>query len=90
MELPSAEDYPDYYEVIERPVSMGQIKRKKYGTPAEFKQDFVTMFENAKEYNEATSQMYPKKEIPKKPPPQQTLTQCSKTLSIHNLTLSLW
>jgi hypothetical protein len=66
MELPSAEDYPDYYEVIERPVSMGQIKRKKYGTPAEFKQDFVTMFENAKEYNEATSQMYPKKEIPKK------------------------
>lgn len=59
MELPSAEDYPDYYEIISNPICMAQIKRKKYNTPQEFKQDFVKMSENAKEYNEATSQMYP-------------------------------
>ena len=58
MELPSAEDYADYYEVIKTPICMAQIKRKKYQNLVEFKKDFMTMFDNAKEYNEAASQVY--------------------------------
>eukprot|EP00026_Physarum_polycephalum_P000554 Phypoly_transcript_00555.p1 GENE.Phypoly_transcript_00555~~Phypoly_transcript_00555.p1 ORF type:complete len:1422 (+),score=377.64 Phypoly_transcript_00555:70-4335(+) len=58
MELPNAEEYADYYDVIKNPICMAQIKRKKYQNLAEFRKDFVTMFDNAKEYNEATSQVY--------------------------------
>jgi len=58
MELPSAEDYPDYYSVIDNPMCMTQIKRKKYASLDEFRRDCITMFDNAKEYNEATSQVY--------------------------------
>jgi Bromodomain len=58
MELPSAEDYADYYDVIKNPICMSQIKRKKYQSINDFRKDFHLMFENAKEYNEAASQVY--------------------------------
>jgi len=58
MDLPSAEDYPDYYEVIDNPVSLSVIKKNKYATKEEFKQAFGLMFDNAREYNEAGSQVF--------------------------------
>lgn len=30
LELPSAEDYPDYYEVIQQPISLEEIKVSYY------------------------------------------------------------
>jgi len=58
MDLPSAEDYPDYYEVIDNPISLSLIKRNKYVSKDDFKEAFALMFDNAREYNEAGSQVF--------------------------------
>ena len=36
MELPSRKDYPDYYRVIERPISLNQIRHKRFRDAASF------------------------------------------------------
>lgn len=54
-ELPSKKAYPDYYVIIQHPVSLKEIKSKldngEYPTTRAVKGDFDTMFNNAKQYN---------------------------------------
>ncbi|EPS42286.1 hypothetical protein H072_3739 [Dactylellina haptotyla CBS 200.50] len=60
--LPSKKFYPDYYKIIARPISFDMIRKKidkeEYLTLNEFKDDFLTMFANAKLYNEEGSMVY--------------------------------
>ncbi|XP_015918691.2 protein polybromo-1 isoform X3 [Parasteatoda tepidariorum] len=60
--LPSKGDYPDYYEVIKRPVDLDKIgvklKAGQYETLEDLLSDFVLMFDNACKYNEPDSQIY--------------------------------
>ncbi|KAF9979523.1 hypothetical protein BGZ65_006438 [Modicella reniformis] len=62
LELPSHEEYPDYYEEIERPIALDGIKKKinigSYKTLGSFEDDFELMFENAKQYNAEGSDVY--------------------------------
>lgn len=51
MTLPSAEEYPDYYDVIEQPMSLLQIKNAKFANKDEFKAAFELVFSNAQEYH---------------------------------------
>lgn len=55
LKLPSKKLYPDYYEKIESPVSLNEIKSKTnnklYQTAEEFVKDFELMAENAITYN---------------------------------------
>ncbi|GFQ66100.1 protein polybromo-1 [Trichonephila clavata] len=60
--LPSKTDYPDYYEVIKRPIDLDKIGAKlksgQYETLEDMLSDFVLMFDNACKYNEPDSQIY--------------------------------
>uniref|UniRef100_A0A183C7G4 Bromo domain-containing protein n=1 Tax=Globodera pallida TaxID=36090 RepID=A0A183C7G4_GLOPA len=67
MELPSKRSYPDYYEEIERPMSLYMInkklKRDQYGTGAQQQlhglvQDLLLVFDNACSYNIEESGIY--------------------------------
>ncbi|ODV97480.1 hypothetical protein PACTADRAFT_8 [Pachysolen tannophilus NRRL Y-2460] len=57
--LPSKKLYPDYYQLIESPISFNEIKLKiinnKYTSAAEFLQDFKLMNKNARTYNDPSS-----------------------------------
>ncbi|KAG8184625.1 hypothetical protein JTE90_022674 [Oedothorax gibbosus] len=60
--LPSKTEYPDYYEVIKRPIDVDKIgvklKAGGYETLEDLLSDFVLMFDNACKYNEPDSQIY--------------------------------
>lgn len=62
VELPSSQDYPDYYQVISEPVCLSQIENNirdnKYSGEDELMLDFEVMFDNARYYNEEDSQVY--------------------------------
>ncbi|VDM23905.1 unnamed protein product [Hydatigera taeniaeformis] len=62
MILPSKEDYPDYYEVIQEPIDLTIIKERmdsnKYPTHQAMVADLRLMFNNARRYNEEDSQVY--------------------------------
>ncbi|CAD6930591.1 unnamed protein product [Tilletia controversa] len=64
LELPSAEDYPDYYKHIAQPISLKEIdlrlKKKDitYQNPYSFVTDLRLMFSNAKFYNEDGSPVW--------------------------------
>jgi len=62
IKLPNKTDYPDYYEVIKRPMDMQTIQQKmvmsKYDSVEEMVNDFVLMFDNACKYNEPESVIY--------------------------------
>lgn len=55
LELPDADDYPDYYEIIKRPVALDAIQHKldqrAYTSLPDIKHDFETICNNAKRYN---------------------------------------
>jgi hypothetical protein len=55
LEKPCAQTYPDYYEVIERPIAINDILRKcrghLYGDVQEFREDWKLLFANAKKFN---------------------------------------
>jgi len=59
LELPSKEDYADYYEWVKRPIAIKQIKRRinrmYYKSTEEFLADWTLMFNNARVYNEEGS-----------------------------------
>ncbi|KAK6728994.1 hypothetical protein RB195_006197 [Necator americanus] len=61
MELPSAREYPDYYQVIAHPIDLKIIREKiennKYESSVQLMQDFAVLFNNARLYNEANSQI---------------------------------
>ncbi|XP_075218433.1 protein polybromo isoform X4 [Lycorma delicatula] len=62
MKLPSKTDYPDYYEIIKKPINLEQISQKLkmniYEGLDDLVSDFVLMFDNACKYNEPDSQIY--------------------------------
>uniref|UniRef100_A0A0B7AIS6 Protein polybromo-1 n=1 Tax=Arion vulgaris TaxID=1028688 RepID=A0A0B7AIS6_9EUPU len=62
IKLPNKTDYPDYYEVIKRPIDMQRILQKmmsgQYDSVEDMVADFVQMFDNACKYNEPESVIY--------------------------------
>lgn len=60
--LPDKTTLPDYYQEIKNPIALDLIKRKakrkKYPTIEAALKDLDTMFDNAKQYNEDSSQVY--------------------------------
>jgi protein polybromo-1 len=62
MDKPSKKDYPDYYEIIDRPMDMrtinDKIKANVYKTVPECLADFRLMFANCMQYNEENSDIY--------------------------------
>lgn len=59
MELPSRDEYPDYYQFVQQPISLAEIERKldgkKYINPYALVSDVRLMLSNAKFYNEEGS-----------------------------------
>lgn len=62
LKLPNQKEFPDYYEVIKKPVDFEKIGSKLraglYVSMDECLADFVLMFDNACKYNEPDSQIY--------------------------------
>ncbi|OWF39312.1 Protein polybromo-1 [Mizuhopecten yessoensis] len=62
LKLPLKTEYPDYYEVIKKPVDMQRIQQKstanQYESVEDMVADFVQMFDNACKYNEPDSLIY--------------------------------
>ncbi|XP_070490389.1 protein polybromo-1 isoform X5 [Chironomus tepperi] len=62
MKLPSKMEYPDYYEIISKPIDLEKIGNKlrmqQYDSVDELSTDLMLMFENACKYNEPDSQIY--------------------------------
>ncbi|CAL9737830.1 chromatin structure-remodeling complex subunit Rsc2p [Monosporozyma servazzii] len=58
--LPSKKDYPDYYEIIKRPVSLNTLKKRvpHYTDPQSFLNDIVQIAWNARIYNAPESAIY--------------------------------
>jgi protein polybromo-1 len=56
------QEYPDYYEVIKKPIDMQRISQRisqsQYENVEELVSDFVLMFDNACKYNEPDSLIY--------------------------------
>ena len=59
MELPDKREYRDYYAIIRRPISLEMIRKRiagnHYTSLQGFKEDFRTIWENARTYNEEGS-----------------------------------
>lgn len=59
MELPDRREYRDYYAIIKRPISLEMIRKRiagnHYTSLQEFKEDFRTIWQNARTYNEEGS-----------------------------------
>ncbi|ORZ27532.1 Bromodomain-containing protein [Lobosporangium transversale] len=62
MELPSKDDYPDYYDEISKPIAINIIEEKiargEYTKMELFEKDMNQMFDNAKIYNAEGSEVY--------------------------------
>lgn len=60
--LPDRDDYPDYYEVIVKPIAIDTVQKRAergtYKTLEAVRDDVHLMCENAFEYNEAGSEVY--------------------------------
>ena len=56
--LPSKIDYPDYYEIISKPIDFKRIESQKYSSIDELSHDLQLMFDNALLYNEPGSMIY--------------------------------
>lgn len=59
LELPDKREYRDYYAIIRRPISLEMIRKRiagnHYTSLQGFKEDFRTIWENARTYNEEGS-----------------------------------
>ncbi|XP_070557674.1 protein polybromo-1-like isoform X3 [Ptychodera flava] len=60
--LPSKSEYPEYYQVIKKPIDMQKIYQRiqcnQYETLDDMVADFLLMFDNACKFNEPDSQIY--------------------------------
>ncbi|CAF1626930.1 unnamed protein product [Rotaria magnacalcarata] len=56
--LPSKIDYPDYYEIIQKPIDIRRIESRQYSSINELSSDLKLMFDNALLYNEPGSMIY--------------------------------
>ncbi|GAA5835973.1 hypothetical protein JCM9279_002155 [Rhodotorula babjevae] len=61
-ELPSRDDYPDYYKMIKKPISFAEIKAKldarQYACLSDLRTDINQIYVNAKRYNAPGSQIF--------------------------------
>ena len=62
LKLPSKHEYPDYYDIIKRPIDLEKISSKirnnQYELLEDAVADFSLVFDNAAKYNEPDSQIY--------------------------------
>lgn len=62
MDLVDDREYPQYYTMIQHPISINMVKRRIHSTYykslAEFRADFKLMFDNARTFNEEGSIVY--------------------------------
>ena len=62
LKLPSKHEYPDYYDIIKRPIDLEKISSKIRNNQYELLEDaiadFSLVFDNAAKYNEPDSQIY--------------------------------
>ncbi|CAB0044689.1 unnamed protein product, partial [Trichogramma brassicae] len=62
MDLPPRRDFPDYYEIIKKPLCINKILQKiddgKYPDLDELEKDFTQLCKNAQIYNEEKSMVY--------------------------------
>jgi len=56
--LPSKIDYPDYYEIIQKPIDLKRIELRQYLSINDLANDLKLMFDNALLYNEPGSMIY--------------------------------
>ncbi len=56
--LPSKIDYPDYYEIIQKPIDLKRIELRQYSSINDLANDLKLMFDNALLYNEPGSMIY--------------------------------
>ena len=56
--LPSKVDYPDYYDIIQKPIDLKKIESRQYSSINELGRDLQLMFDNALLYNEPGSMIY--------------------------------
>jgi protein polybromo-1 len=60
--LPSRDDYPEYYEIIKRPIDLKTIEERvtkhRYSSAEDLMKDVNTMFANAHSFNEEGSSVY--------------------------------
>ena len=56
--LPSKIDYPDYYEIIQKPIDLKRIESRQYTSINDLSTDLKLMFDNALLYNEPGSMIY--------------------------------
>ncbi|XP_063906317.1 ATP-dependent helicase brm isoform X2 [Zophobas morio] len=59
MKLPPRKDYPDYYDIIKKPIDinkiLGRIEDGKYNDFTDLERDFMLLCQNAQIYNEEAS-----------------------------------
>ncbi|EDV28838.1 uncharacterized protein TRIADDRAFT_52108 [Trichoplax adhaerens] len=62
LELPSRSEYPDYYDVVTKPIDIAMVKAKndadEYGSIEDAVSDLLLVFENSCKYNDPESQIY--------------------------------
>ena len=58
MNLPSQEDLPDYYAVVQHPISLAGVEARKYLSERAFADDMRLLFSNAKTFYPAGSPVY--------------------------------
>lgn len=56
--LPSKIDYPDYYDIIQRPIDLKRIESRQYSSINELANDLQLLLDNACLYNEPGSIIY--------------------------------
>lgn len=58
--LPPRRDYPDYYQIIEHPISLSTVRKRmtQYKNPQEFINDLARVTWNARVYNTKDSDVY--------------------------------
>ncbi|KAF8609355.1 hypothetical protein BDV93DRAFT_464553 [Ceratobasidium sp. AG-I] len=61
-ELPDRKLYPDYYELIQKPIAMSHMRKRMssgyYKTVSAYRDDWRLMFNNARSYNQEGSWVY--------------------------------
>jgi hypothetical protein len=62
LQLPARDEHPQYYDSLERPIDLTQIKNRidtrKYKSWQQFERNMMLLFENTRTYNAEASQRY--------------------------------
>lgn len=93
LELPPKQYYPDYYELIKKPICMknieNKINKKQYHSLKEFRSDIALLCSNCRQYNEDGSVLFADAntiEVSLLQPIPNTFTQTDHHHSVHVMT----